>query len=420
MKKTPLISWSLFDFGESAYHAIIQTFLFATYFTSQIAPTEEIGASLWGLTNAVASLAVAITAPFLGAIADYAGHQKKWVAFFSFSCILSTALMWFIVPGQNLVIPALILVAIATYGAESAFIFYNATLSRLATRSTIGKWSGYGWALGYTGGMLSMLAALSVIYFSSEESTLPIRFGFVIAALWYLIFSLPFYLFVPPIKGRVKGYRLAVRRGISQLKKTFIHFKSHPSMPFFFISRIFYIDALITLFMFSGIFASKYYDFESWQILLFGISLHIPAGIGAFVFGLADDRLGSRRVLVISIFGLFSCLLCILLFHTLMSFLLFSQFAAIFVGPIQSASRSWLAKMAPIEWQNELFGFFTLAGKGTSFLGPLLVSWITSLSGSLRLGMSVILLLLVVGYILLRWVPEVDKENRSIKPASRL
>ena len=417
MKKTTLISWSLYDFGQSAYSTIIQTFLFATYFTSQIAPTDEIGATLWGFTVSISSLAVAITAPFLGAIADYAGHQKKWVAFFSLTCIIPTALLWFIIPGQDLVLPALILVGVSAFGSESAFIFYNATLSKIAPRSMIGKWSGYGWGLGYLGGMLSMIVSLAVIYFLGEvengyeeASTRPTRFAFLIAALWYLIFSIPFFLNIPTVEGRVKGYRLAISCGLSQLKKTFLHFRHHSSIPLFLISRVFYTDALLTLFMFSGIFASTYFGFEAWQILLLGISLNVSAGIGAFFFGPLDDRLGSRRVLVISIISLFICLTFILVIHSLMAFLFFAQISAIFIGPIQSASRSWLAKTAPKEWQNELFGLFTFAGKATSFFAPLLVSWLTALSGSLRVGMSIILPFLAIGYILLWWVPEVEKE----------
>ncbi len=141
-----LISWALFDWANSPYSAVIQTFVFAAYFTREVAENEKIGTAEWGATISIAGFVIALLSPILGAIADHSGHRKRWILAFALLCIISTALLWFIYPAPSYVMPAMILVALGTIGSECAFVFYNSLLPGLAPPDRIGRWSGFGWA----------------------------------------------------------------------------------------------------------------------------------------------------------------------------------------------------------------------------------------------------------------------------------
>ena len=160
--KTALISWSFYDWGNSAYASMIQTFIFSSYFTRSVAPNEIKGSYEWGMAMGIAGILIAVGGPILGAIAYHKGNRKGWMSIFYMLCLISTALLWFVKPEANYVPMALVLVALGTIGSEYAFIFYNAMLPDLASRSTIGKWSGIGWGMGYVGGMSCLIAALLV------------------------------------------------------------------------------------------------------------------------------------------------------------------------------------------------------------------------------------------------------------------
>ena len=239
-----------------------------------------------------------------------------------------------------------------------------------------------------------------------QESAEHIRATFVFVAGWYLLFSLPLFFLTPGAQSQEKTISQALRAGLGQLRDTFGKIRRYMSILKFLIARMFYIDGVGTLFVFGGVYAAGTFAMGERQILLFGIAINAAAGLGAAVFGWIDDWIGARRTILVALMGLMLPGAAILLVQSPTLFWLFALLLAVFVGPVQAASRSYLSRIAPPELQNELFGFYALSGKATAFLGPLLVGWLTYWSGSQRFGMSVIVLFLLIGFILMLRVTE--------------
>jgi UMF1 family MFS transporter len=408
-----LISWALYDWANSAFPTVIQTFVFAAYFTRQVAANEAVGSMLWGTMLGVAGTFVAVGGPILGAIADQGGRRKPWIAVTSLVCIIATALLWFVKPSPDYVWLALILVGLGTLGVEFAVIFYNAMLSRLAPPRRLGRWSGWGWGVGYAGGLACLVLALVPFMLADhpwfgfdQTSAEHVRVTFLIVAVWYFVFALPLFLFTPDQRGTGKGLSQATRDGLRQLRDTIREARRYGPIVRFLIARMIYINGLATLFAFGGVYAAGTFAMTERDILLFGIALNLTAGLGAFAFAWVDDWIGSKRTILLSLAGLFVPATIILLVESPAWFWALGMILGVFTGPAQAAGRTFLARIAPERLQNELFGLEALSGKATAFLGPLLVGWVTYWTGSQRLGMSTILAFFAAGFVLMLTVRE--------------
>lgn len=404
-KKTlPLLSWILYDLASSAYFVIIQTFLFASYFTSRVASDKTTGVTLWGLTLSLAGLLIALLGPLLGTLADKVGSRKGWLATFTILVATAVFFMWWVKPDPTYTFLALVLLLISTCSAEFAFIFYNAELSDLTEQKSIGKWSGWGWALGYIGGVISLLCCLFL--FINEPPLIPaldpsqaqdIRATFLFVFFWYLIFSFPLLYLLP--KESKKPSKTILKDSFSDLKHLL---QSNPRTLFqFLLARMIYTDALISLFAFGGVYAATTFHLSEQQLLLYAITLNLSAGLGAFAFSFLDDTIGSKNMISIALAGLIVTGSTALTMHTYTHFWLATLLMSLFIGPAQSSSRAYLAKKAPHHSRRQYFGLFALSGKATAFLGPLSISLITYTTGSLRLGMSSIIVFLIVGFLLM-------------------
>lgn len=414
-----LIAWALYDWANSAFAAIITTFVFAAYFTRQVAENETIGSAQWGNMLGLAGLVIAITGPLLGAVADQGGRRKPWIAVFTGLCVAATALLWLIKPDPAYIWLALLLVGLGTLGSEFAFIFYNAMLPGLAGHNHVGRWSGWGWSMGYAGGVICLIIALTVFiqsgqhWFGLDSTTAePVRATFPLVAVWYLLFALPFFLITPDTPGSGKSFPQAVRAGVNQLRDSIRHVRRYRTLVRFLIARMFYIDGLATLFAFGGVYAAGTFNMTAQEVLLFGIALNITAGLGAVSFAWIDDWIGSKPTILLSLIGLIILGTLVLLVKSSALFWIFGLLLGIFVGPAQAASRSFVARAAPESMRNEIFGLFALSGKVTSFLGPLLVGWGTYLSGSQRIGMSAIVIFFCIGFLLMLTVPAAKKTSQ--------
>jgi len=407
-KLRSLISWALYDWGNSAFSTIIKTFVFPAYFIRYLAADEISGTTQWGLTFSIAGLLIGFGGPLLGAIADNTGNRKSWIGLFTMISVIFTGLLILIKPEQDFFYWGLIFAAVGTIGSQYAFIFYNSLLVDLADESEIGRWSGWGWALGYAGGLASLLCSYPIFLMLSDEELLNVRSLFLLAAAWYALFSLPLFFFVkePMQKGFIS--RNIIQDSLKQLKTTFSRIRQYKNVFQFLVAHLFYIDALLTIFVFGGLFAASAYDLSETEILFLGVVLNIAAGIGAAVFGMIDDWIGSKSTLLVSIL----CITCltagILLNDHQQVFWYLVLGVGIFVGPIQASSRSMMVKIIPKELKNEMFGFFAFSGKATAFLGPLFVSIINTLTQSQRWGMSIIILFFLIGGGLLTGVKETE------------
>ena len=416
-----LFSWALYDWANSAFPTVILTFVFSAYFTRAVAPDEITGSQVWGTVIGGGGLLIAILGPILGAASDQTGRRKPWILAFSLLCILSTALLWFIYPDQTLMWQGALLAGIGTLGLELAIIFYNAMLPGLVEEKRLGRWSGWGWGLGYAGGLICLVAVM--LLFVNEETRIGLfdtdsaehlRASFVFVAAWYALFALPFFLFTPDTQKTGKPLGAGIRDGLLQLRDTVRNIREYVHIVRFLIARIFYVDGLATLFAFGGVYAAGSFDFDESDILFFGIALNITAGLGSFVFSWLDDRIGSQRTILYSLAGLILSGSTLLMAHSELLFWITGLVLGIFVGPVQAASRSYMARVAPPAMVNEMFGLYAFSGKATSFAGPLLVGWITFATGSQRIGMSTIIVMFVIGFLLMLTVPRaVESRPRS-------
>jgi UMF1 family MFS transporter len=422
VKPIALWSWALYDWANSAFFTIILTFVFARYFAQGVVDDEVAGTEYWGNIVGVAGILIAVLAPVLGAIADKSGRRKPWLVGFTLLCVVACAMLWFVHPDISDFWLAAFWVGIAILGAEFAFIFYNAMLPELANSGNIGRWSGWGWGLGYVGGVISLIIALfgfveaeAGFWGLNREEAEHIRATFVLVAAWYLLFALPVFFFTPdrPRSGLTAWQ--STREGIGQLKESLSNVLKYRHIVRFLIARMLYTDGLATIFTFGGVYAAGTFNMNTTQVLQYGIALNVTAGLGALAFSWVDDAIGGRNTVLLALVGLASSCAAILLVQDITWFWAFGMLLGIFVGPLQSASRSYLGRAAPEHLRTQMFGLFAFSGKATAFAGPLLVGAVTAATGSQRWGMSTILLFLLAGFLLMLTVPQM-KGNEPHRP----
>ena len=414
-----LWSWAVYDWANSGFAALVQTFVFAAYFTRAVAENETLGTAQWGNMMGLAGLVIGLGGPVLGAVADRTGRRKPWLGLFTALCIAATACLWFVTPAPSSVVLALVLAGVGTIGSEYAMIFYNAMLPDLAEPATVGRWSGWGWGLGYAGGLVLLVLALygfveqGAWFGVPREQAMHVRAVMPLTAVWYLVFCLPLFLFTPDGKGTGVPLNRAVGEAFAQLRDSLRRVREYRDIGLFLLARMLYNDGLTTMFAFGGIYAAGTFGMSPSEVILFGIGLNVTAGLGAASFAWLDDWLGPRRTILFALAGLIAPGALILLVESKTLFWIFGLALGIFVGPVQASSRSYLARVAPAEVRGEMFGLFALSGKLTSFMGPLLVGWLTLASGSQRVGMGAVIALFVLGFAGMLFVPRAVTQGKE-------
>lgn len=433
-------SWLFFDWAAQPYFTLVTTFVFAPFFAARVAASPVDGQELWGYATAAAGLVIAFLSPCLGSIADASGRRKPWIAAFSVLLVLGSLALWFTAPGaEYAVVIALLAFAIGTIGVEFATVFTNAMMPDLVDESRLGRLSGTGWAVGYVGGLISLVIALGLLVadpvsgktffglapvfgldpasFEGDRASGPFT------AIWYVIFVLPLFLFTPDTPRRM-ALRPAIDNGIADLMKTLKSLRHHANAFRYLIAHMIYSDGLVALFAFGGIYAAGTFGWTSIELGLFGILLTITGTIGAVIGGRLDDRLGPKRVIATALAVLVAAIVGILsidgshigFFFLAVppvagdglfaapgekAYLVLGAIIGAMAGPLQSASRSLMVRVAPRERMTQFFGLFALSGKVTSFLGPLAVGVLTGVSGSQRIGISILVAFFVVGGLLM-------------------
>lgn len=434
--------WLLFDWAAQPYFTLITTFVFAPYFATYVAPDPATGQSMWGFAAASAGIVIALMSPVLGAIADVVGRRKPWIAAFGILIVAGTALLWFGKPGDpGVVMLVLFAYAMASVGVEFATVFNNAMMPTLVPPEKIGRLSGSGWAIGYIGGIVSLILVLGLL--AANPQTGRTLFGLAplfgldsvthegtrasgpFSAIWFIVFILPLFLLTPDVGARapVSG---AVRTGLAELRETLRRLPGKPNLLTFLLANMIYMDGLISLFAFGGIYAASTFGWNTIQIGTYGMIISVAGTLGAWLGGKLDDRYGPRKVALGSLLMLLIALATILLIDrdsilfvkvapplpegklfaaaAEQAYLIVGLFIGLAAGPLQSASRTLLIRLAPPEQITQHFGLFAMTGKVTSFAGPLLVASITAITMSQKAGMVVLIVFFVVGLLLLRRV----------------
>lgn len=400
-------AWCLYDWAAGAFSIIITTFIFATYFTSKVAENEIIGTFQWANATSLAGIIIALTSPLFGSIADHGGYHKRWLFVFTWLSIISAGLLWFSYPTPKSVNFTLVCLVLGTVGLEVALVFYNAFLAHIAPKEYLGRISGWGWGAGYIGGIVALSLALFIFINPSflglnTEDAAQIRICGPFVAIWYAIFSLPMFFLVPEMPTKINSLSHAIKAGSRELLSTLKKMPQEKNILLYLFSHMIYADGLNTLFAFGGIYAAGTYGLSFKEVLLFGITMNTAAGLGALLLSWMDDAFGSKPTVLVSLFFLTLLGLPILFLHSKHLFWIFALFLSLFVGPVQSASRSLMIKLiAHKEMATEIFGLYALSGKITAFIGPWLLGVMTMYFGSQRVGMATVLVFFAIGGVML-------------------
>lgn len=419
--KRAVWGWALYDFANSAYTTLIVTFIYAVYFTQQIAPDGITGTALWSRGVTITAIVVALASPALGALADRGGMRRGLLLSTTVVTVMGVCLM--AIPGPGDVYLALTLFVLSNITYELCGVFYNSYLPEIAPPSHIGRISGYGWALGYLGGLLAMAVALFVFIqpevapFGLDKSTGEhVRATTVLVGVWFAVLSLPMFLWVKePRRVQRPPTGTLVADAFRQLGNTFREIRRFADIFKLLVARMVYNDGLVTIFAFGPIFAAEVHDFTLTEVMYWGLALNLTAGLGAFAMGFMDDRLGGKKTLYVTLVGLIVGGIWAVMAPTKGSLFLAGLWVGIFVGPNQAASRSLLGRFVPRAKETEFYGFFAFSGKAIAFMGPFLLGLVAELTGSMRMGMSTILLFFIVGGLLL--IPVDEKRGIALADA---
>ncbi|MCW1952420.1 MAG: MFS transporter [Octadecabacter sp.] len=453
VSKKRIWGWMAFDWASQPFYTLGLTFIFGPYFAVAAAEyflnsgsdaeiAKANAQSLWSGGQTVAGLLIAFTAPFLGAFADNSGRKMPWIAFFSVIYVIATAMLWGLTPDGANIMWMLVIFYVGFIAAESALNFTNAILPSLGNKDEIGRISGSGAAFGYWGGVTALFIML--LFFVEQENGKTIFFNFdplfglnadmkegtravgPFIAIWFAVFMIPFFLWVrddPKLGG--KSTNIGAVAG--ELWETLKSVKDRKSLLNFLIGSMFYRDALNALYAFGGVYAALVLDWQTTEIGVFGIIAAIAAAITTWLAGLADQRMGPKPVIRMSVWALIVVSIIIVGMSREQLFwmplaegssipdIIFFICGAVIGGAggaVYASSRSMMVRHTHPERPAEAFGLFALSGKATAFLAPAFITLFTYLTSNNQLGFLPVIFLFLAGLFLLRWVnPEGDRDE---------
>lgn len=424
-----VVPWVLWNMGSAGINAIATTFVFSVYLASESFGDKNTTQGAISTGIALAGVIVALTAPITGQRADHKGKGVKWLAFFSFLIVLTLASMSMIQPHPSFLIPGVILLAMGTVFSAYADVNYYALLPRVANSSNMGKISGIGWASGYFSGIFLLI----LVYFGfiaeghfvpvSDANGWGVRIAMMVVALWATSFYLPILIFPPKVEmvneasAKVKVSLIQNYKNLWRTLKILYH--KAPNMLWFLLASAIFRDGLAGIFTFGGLIATATFGFTPAEVLLFGIAANVVAGVFTICLSFIEDKIGPKRLIMISLTALITTSMIVFFLHThgKIVYWVFGLFLCIWVGPAQSASRSFMARRVPPGNENEFFGLYQTVGQAATPLAPWLYglaitfgALLTGKTNTTYFGIIGIALVLLLGLILLARVN--DKEAR--------
>jgi MFS transporter, UMF1 family len=425
-------SWALFDWANQPFFTVVTTFIFGPYFANVMIGDAVSGQTAWAFTQSTAGIFIAVLSPFLGAMADAGGPRKPYVFAFQLLLFAGSACLWWAYPHRpDLAGPIGWAVIAATVGAEMSIVFNNAQLPAIVRPERIGWLSGFGWGLGYVGGLIALfmvLAAQAQLGAGGQDYVLE-RLTGPASSIWLALFVLPMFLFTPDQAPRRLGLLRAAWQGGRSVVATVRGLRKYRNALTFLVAFMLYNDGLSAIIAFGGVYASATFGWSTMTLGIFGIILTVFAIPGAFLGGKLDDRLGSKRTVQLATLGVIIATLgivsitsdCVLfvvpaeplqsargLFGSLQEqvFMAFALLLGFCMGPMQAASRTLVGRLAPRDMVGEFYGLFALSGRATAWMAPLAIGVLTAATQSNRLGVACVLVFLVLGFSLFCWVRE--------------
>ena len=363
-------SWYFYDFGNSSYASIILLAVFSTYFKNVVVGGAE-GTRLWGLAVGLAAAIVAAISPILGTIADFTKGKKKLLFLFTMLSVVFTALLFFVREGDVFV--GILFFVLAEIGYRASQVFYDALLPEVSTPETIGAISGRGWAVGMVGGIVALLIVILPIQLIGN-SVIP--FTFLVASLLFILAALPTFIWVAETQeteGIPEG-ETALVHALKNLSKTFRSVRTYREFVKYMFSYLIYNDGIMMLMDFAAIIGATLFGLDQIQLIILVIILHVTGAIGALLFGRLADRRSGKEAVLISLLILTITISALFFIPSIQWFFVVGGFAGFSLSAAQAVSRSIVVQLAPADKTAEFYGFLSVAGRTSTFIGPLVFS----------------------------------------------
>jgi len=414
-------AWYLYDFGNSAYAAVVLLAVYSAYFKGTVVGGAE-GSRLWGIAVGIAMLIVAVTSPVLGTLADFSGAKKRFLFFYTALTITFCALLFFVQKGDWLT--GMLFFILAEIGYRSSQVFYNALLPEIAAPDQIARVSGNGWAIGSLGGILCLLLVLIPIVLTGSNP-LVVRFSLVFTALFFAAFSLPILLWVreraePQELPDGETYLSVASKRLGETFRTIRKFKEFVK---FIVAFLIYNDGILMVLNFAAILGAVLFGMEQQELIIFMVIVQVTSIAGAYLFGLIADDFGGKRALIVSLLLMIVPVVWLYFSYSRLEFYVIGGLAGFALTGVQSVSRTVVGMFSPPGKSAEFYGFFAVTGRTSSFIGPTIfgivaaeaTEWyqtarqMTPLAAEQaghRLALFTVVTFLVIGLVLLLLVDE--------------
>jgi MFS transporter, UMF1 family len=404
-----IFSWALFDFAHTAFYVLILTVGYPLYFKEIVVHSSNQGDFLWGSAFSISMLIVAIFSPVLGAVADYGAGKKRFLGLLTAVCVLATSSLFFVHTGM--IFWGMALLIVSNIGFEAGLVFYDAFLPEITTPRSYGRVSGYGFALGYVGSLVSLSVVFPLYAGGFVAGNLfNIQLSFIVAAAFFFVFALPLFFFLPD-KQRTRSLKLDfIKVGFARLRTTYQQFPKYRNVARFLISYFIYIDGVNTIIIFSSIFARETLKMDIGEIVIYFAMVQTSAIFGSVLFGILADHTTHKRTLSITLFLWLSIVAIAFFIQDKWMFYGLGVLAGLALGSSQSTSRGLMSIITPQEKKTEFFGFYSFFGKASAVLGPFVFGFISSYLNQ-RFAILSVGFFLLTGLILLQRVEERAPEN---------
>lgn len=394
MNKKQIFSWCLFDFANSSFSAVILAVIFQVYYINVIVGNAAGQGDLWwGRAISVSMLLVSLTSPFLGGISDYSGLRKRLLALYTTICIAAIAGFSLLTTGE--IMPGFTLIVIATVGMEGGLVFYNSFLPEIAPVHYQGRVSGWGFAVGYAGSIISLLIAIPLAKTGRFELI------WLMVAAFFALFSLPAFLFLPRDARSTMSASQAGLTGVKKAAETLREIWANREARKFLLAYLIYEDGVNTVIVFSSSLATTTFGFRQGELIILYLVVQITALVGAFLLSKPTDTWGPKRVVSLSL--LLWCVVSTSAFLVAgkSRFWAVACIAGLGLGSVQAGTRAFFTQFIPPGKEGKYFGIYSLVGKTAAIIGPLVFGQVSVAFGSQRPAILSIAAFFIMGLAIL-------------------
>jgi UMF1 family MFS transporter len=412
-------AWAMYDFANSGYTTVVITAVFNAYFVGVVAAGQSWGTFAWTLALAVSYAIVVVSAPIIGAYADAHAVKKKLLAITTTGCVLGTALLALVGPGDLALAFALIVLSNVFFGTGENIA--AAFLPEIARGEAMGKVSAWGWSLGYIGGLITLAVCLAYVITAQGQGQPEAQFvpvTMLITAAVFAVASSFTFLLLKERARPIEVHKGAALQALARVGQTLQHARQYQDLLRFLACIVLYQSGVQTVITLSAIYAQEAMGFTTRDTIVLVLLVNITASLGAYVFGQWQDRLGHRRTLTLTLLGWCAMVAIAYLTTDRAGFWVAANIAGLCLGASQSAGRALVGYLAPADRHAEFFGLWGLAVKLASILGPLTygaITWITD--NDQRSALLITGVFFVLGLVVLRTI-DPERGRRAALAAS--